>query len=363
MARMMWMAVAALAACDGDDSSRPVELCVSRYSVAQYREGGGPWIAAMPDARGAHTLDVGNDFEFVGVFEDQSYVYVTQWRSTVREWNAEHVGERLACSPAMPSYVTVMGTVTQDALVSLDGETRTASGGYFSFGVEPGSYDLVASTALTGTGGKVLVQRDLAVTAATTLPTLDFSQGVDLLARPIQISNASQVPYVRTYLLVDGASSFAEIGGRSDGMADVLPAQALASDDEQWLYVYAPSAGAELEYTGSIPAIDLLPPLTGVTIDALNPAPSARWSSLPADYAHVSMSIQGENSSGQLAFQELYASRGWNEANAATSLALATGIPGYKPTWDVSPGTASQLSTRVYMPERDGVTLWTEAGP
>ena len=263
----------------------------------------------------------------------------------------------------MPSLVAVTGSVTQETLVSLDGDTLRAGPNPFSFYVEPGTYDFVASSATSQTGGKVLVQRDVAVAGATTLPTIDTSQGVDLMAKTIQISNASQPPFVRTYLLVDGGVSFAEIAGRSDGMVDVLPANALASDDEEWIYVYAPGAGAELEYTGSIPAISLLPPLAGIAFDPSTPAPSASWTSLPTDYDYVAMFIQGEAFGGVIAIQELHASRGWNEAHAATSLSLASAIPGFKSTWGVSLGTLSELTTTVYMPQRDGVTLWTEARP
>ena len=170
-------------------------------------------------------------------------------------------------------------------------------------------------------------------------------------------------PFVRTYLLVDGAVSFAEIAGRGDGMVDVLPATAVASDDEQWILVDAPGAGAELEYTGSIPAIDLLPPLAGIAFELFNPAPSASWTRLPTDYHHIAMSIQGESPGGRVAFQELYSSRGWNEAHAATSIGLASAIPGFESIWGVSPGTLSAVTTTVYMPQRDGVTLWTQARP
>lgn len=364
MARSSWMVVViALAACSDDDSSRPVEICVRGYSLAQYREGDGPWVTATPDARGARTLDVGSEFEFVGVTEDAAFVYVTQWRSTVREWNAGRSPAPLACASATPSPVEVTGSVTQDAIVSLDGDTVRTSGSPFSFYVEPGTYDLVASFATSQAGGKVFVQHDLAVTGATTLPTIDPSQGVDLMPRPIQISNASQPPAVRTYLLVDGATNFAEIAGRTGGMVDVVPATVLASDDQQWIYVDAPGAGAEVEYKGSIPAIDLLPPLSGIAFELLNTAPSASWTSLPTDYHHIAMSIQGEANGNRLAFQELYASRGWNEAHGATSIGLASAIPGFESGWGVNPGTLSALTTTVYMPPRDGVTLWTQARP
>lgn len=356
--------VIALAGCSDDDSSRPVELCVTSYSLAQYREGDGPWVTATPDARGASTLDVGNDFEFVGVIDDSGFVYVTQWRSTVREWNADHAATTpLACAPATPSPVQVTGSVTQDAIVSLDGDTVRTSGSPFSFYVEPGTYDLVASFATSQAGGKVFVQRDLAVTGATTLPAIDPSQGVDLVPRPIQISNASQPPAVRTFLLVDGATNFAEIAGRTGGMVDIVPSTVLASDDEQWIYVDAPGAGAEIEYKGSIPAIDLLPPLSGIAFESFNTAPSASWAALPTEYHHIAMSIQGEANGNRLAFQELYTSRGWNEAYGATSIGLASAIPGFESGWGVNPGTLSSLTTTVYMPPRDGVTLWTQARP
>ena len=191
------------------------------------------------------------------------------------------------------------------------------------------------------------------------LPPLDTTQCVDLMARPIQISNARQMPYVATHLYVDGGVSSAEISSRGDAMVDVLPANALEPDDEQWIYIYAPDGGAEIEYTGTIPPVDLLPPLAGVTTTPFTSEPGASWTTLPAAYDHLAITIEGQTQDGRGAYQDLYASRGWNEARGAMALGLPAMIPGYDSRWSVAPGTVSRFFTRLYMPPRNGVTLWT----
>jgi hypothetical protein len=272
----------------------------------------------------------------------------------------------LPCAATSAERFVVGGMLAQGGTVSLGDSWREIfDAGTWTLDIPAGTYDLVATTGTESlsTAPHAVINRDVTINGATTLPAIDIdATGVALQERALSVTNVtSGVVDTGTFLVVDEGRAYAPISRATTETAHVLPASALQAGEVQWIYINATTQGADVRFTGSETSIALLPPLDEVTFTAATQV-AASWPSIPiASYTSVTLNVNGRATNGDSLAQSLTASRGWLERNGDTSIAIDTSAPGYDPAWNFNPTAMHSLQLMVQAAEVNNISLWSGA--
>lgn len=332
-----WAAAAVvLGACAGDDGPsgpQPIEFCAGTAGFTAFRDGAGPWQTPVADARGINVLQVTDDYEYVTVREQSGYVSWYSTRSTLRETRALIGAAELHCATPADQRVMVSGELAQAGEVWMNSYgTLNSDPGPFTLSVGRGVHDLFATTGnLVEAGAKIVVRRDQSIENDTMVALVDIAtQGSDFVAVPVATSGVASGAAVSTsvYLLDSRNDDYAFVSDRAGTSAGVVPPALLGPSTEQWIAVSAASQYADLRYQGSAPAVQLLPPLTGITFSRGADGITATWQSLAVpDYSYAQLIVSGSTTTAST-FQYAFATPGWIAKHGVTALALDTTIPG-----------------------------------
>ena len=301
----------------------------------RYRNGDGPWLTPTTTSNG-YEFRVDTSYELVAVCGDATNGFDVAFEAATWE---EVGGETfLPCFATAFDETThpLTGTMVQAGSVSVGTSFADSPTGNWSFSLDAveGANDLLAVG-----GGRMLMRRNISVTATTTTPPIDLVQdGVATTTLPLTLNGleTDDVARTRTYLLTQRA--FFILADEAGAMGRIAPASQLAANDAQFISIQA-SGGiyrrtAFKRHTTISPAstFTLMPRLEGVQLGNA----TATWTSIPAGNTSISAF------SGISSFRRTV-SEGWLAGR--TSLAIDTEVPGFLPEWKL--GTIDFLQFEV----------------
>jgi len=356
---------AALAACDqspGPPKTVTVRIPDGNVPLAMFRnESDAAWTPATRVSAADFTIVVNGPYwvslvclQGAGTDSDpvSSFISIRQIGRTLDDPTELDVP---ACSPAssqstppLPSTVSVTGQLAQGGRVMLaDAASGADAGQPFTLRVAPGTYALYAVSS-----DHALIQRDLEITANTTLPPIDIdASGTALtdarftIANPNQIAAAAievsttevslwsaQLPpteYFRNLNVYYGDASTTKL----------VPPEILTADDVQTLAFQERTVLGEHVMYRAIRKPYHAGDSTAVTLpEAINDLQwstdrqfSPRWRSLPDLAFHFEVIAWSGDLGGR--HQTLDVSRSFLTATAATELTIETDLPGMDPSW------------------------------
>jgi hypothetical protein len=195
----------------------------------------------------------------------------------------------------------------------------------FQLQAEPGPNGLLAVG-----NGRMLLRRDIDITMPTTVPVVNLDDGVALASLPLTVNGtqSGDATTTRTYLFT--GNMFTELVTATGAAAQLAPDAQLMAGDAQYISlsvddgtVYRTAFTRHIS-AAPITTFDLLPRLSGVQFTGS----SASWTTIPDGGRELYVF------SGALMLHK-FMSVGY--AGTATTLAIDTNIPGFRPEW--KPGT------------------------
>ena len=199
--------------------------------------------------------------------------------------------------------------------------SSTTANWQFSLDVVPGMHDLFAYN-----DARVVLRRDLAVTTASSQPTIDLAAGSALTSVPFTVTGAGTDTVGSEYELLTG-NDYAFWTGTASSVKTV-PASLVTTNDFAFLVITASGSStfryADETYDSTAgTTFDLLPKLTGIQLTDH----SATWSSIPQGSA----SLHIYSNTAVTSNANVNATESW--LGTKTSLDLDLAIPGYDPAW------------------------------
>lgn len=314
-----------LMAC-GDDGGGPAKVTIERtdgftIDVLAIRDGDGPWQPLAVDATsfdiasGRYSFAVGCTLLVDGM--------PVLYRNIMYSRTVDEGAVPLPCR----TFDFVDDMLTHDVQVSMAEPGTISLGGDSIDGTMANWSDVLAVPAGTHAlvafdETRMLVQRDVAISAATTLPAVSLASATPFAMRSFSVSglDGEELTWWSNYYT--GRNYVWETIG--DGADVPVPAsQLLVAGDRREVYLTTDSRNVFiLDYREETSAdVELLPRLTGVTRDGR----TARFGTLP-DYDYLT-TYGGDNDT----LDFVYASKAYVEAAAAQSLVLDFGgIPGFE---------------------------------
>jgi hypothetical protein len=316
-----------------------------------YREGAdGPWLPAQQLKATTYEAMVEGPYTVLVLCPLEVGAFASLTSKTLQD---ELLVEVFCTFENYPVVAT--GLMAQPGMVNL-GNTAFSSSPFpswsFTLPTYPGVHDLVAASE-----DRVLIRRDLTITADTLLAPVDLSRsGVALVSTPIIITNpyAGESPSTNVYLRTPNArESFVY---RGELPAKLAPASALGPRDLQSISVRSTSGdgtyftfrSARRPITGELSAFTLWDPMVGLeTGQGPSGDVQASWSSVAA---HDWISFLAYDFSGHSIEHSVTAS--YLAASGDQEVVLSTDAPGFTDEWRLDPTT---LNTSIFLND-DGPT-------
>lgn len=341
-----------LAACGSDPDSVLIDASPSPDAIPQgpntvslrtfggpqlvmYRDGAGPWLVPLEVSIGNYELRVTDAYEVVLACSTTGASDVVLHRQTFGDGATRYGFCDVPSSDPAPMTVQVTGQMAQAGQVYMtDMASSTTAPWTFMLDVTPGTHDLVA----VGTNNRILVRRDVTVSAAATLPAVDVvADGVAMTPVPLTINNGvhgGEVFSTDFYWSLRNSSAF--LTGASTTLqtppaslvdaSDFTFLSLYATTDAGWRYAFTSFTGAETTFT--LPAAP-----SGITYAEAGGALMASWGTTP-DYTELELSLAATSASNDRRLR-VVASRAWLAATGLTQIGFDADPPGFDPSWNI----------------------------
>jgi hypothetical protein len=306
-----------------------IEVPDAAVALIAYRDGNGPWMTPATSASG-YTLHVTDAYEVVVVCHDSTGFDAEMLAATADDGDRQLIG--CIKNIATPASVHVTGHMVQAGAVFLyDSATSTTSQWNYDIEVPTGTQDLIA----IGTNNRMLIRRNLSITAATMEPPIDVvADGTAMTPVALTISGLGSDALTTLFELTtpNGGAFFY---GTSTTV-QTPSASLIQGGDAQYIQVSAANGTGRRRvfapFTG-LTTFTLPPPLTGVTFSTSGGVLTGAWTSLPS-HRYVRLDIDQVTMSQDSA-QHVKLTKRWIAATSATSIAFDPLPPGYDPAWRV----------------------------
>lgn len=295
-------------------------------TLVAYRDGNSAWQTLTPDQTG-YTLSFTDDYTFVMVCVDATG-FDAEWIGGAASDGAQ---QTVYCAKNFQTGPTVAasGHMTQAGMVEMfDLASSTTANWDFTLNVPANAHDLVATDA-----GRIVIRRDVSITAATTMPTIDVvAEGSALVATPLTINGRTSGDRVSSAFELGMTHDYAVLQSTS-ATVQVPPASLLMASDFEYLIVEVSSATSvrtvATPFSASNTTFTLLHELTGVTFDTTGGAVSAAWTTLPDNIGTQLYTL------AQGAQQGMVVTTAWLANHGSTHMGFDTSAPGYDDAWKI----------------------------
>jgi hypothetical protein len=325
---MFVVAVTTVAGCHDDPpppGTTAVTLATSDvpYLFLAVRDGNGPWTSLSPTAT---TIDVHDDYQLIAACGDATNGFETVIQGATVD-DGDHLEFPCFGFGTTPTVVAVTGTMVQAGTVAIGiAQSSTTASWPFEFDVEAAPHALLA----IGDNNKAIVQRDLQITADTTLPTVDTSSGTATTPIAYTLTSAAAGANLTSRLLASIGPEFMFMDESPSTSVQTVPASLLEAGDFQHVELDAETA-TSIQFATVDPAnssatsIDLMPALTGVTFTD----GQAAWTTTLPD---GDVELDAFDFADVPSFTHIQATAAW--LGAQTQLALDTSdVPGFQAEW------------------------------
>jgi hypothetical protein len=303
--------------------------------LIEYRDGTGPWVVPAM-VSGVYQLHVTDDYQVVAACSF-SAVAGNEDSEQLNATFGDGASQFMFCSSDSSPGTTfaVTGQMLQPGSVQIGSTAMgTTSPWSFSLDVAAGTHELVA----IGTT-KMLIRRNLALSAATTVPDVDVTtDGTAFTPLTATVNGADPTDSVRIRSGWYTGDDFATLSDTTDKTIIYAPNSLIAANDEPELQLQVTNMTDTVERSiftfGPSTATNFtLPPvLTGITFGSTEPI-TASWGTLP-DYSTAELVAFGGTQSSFLE-QNVSATKAWLEKTGATSLAFQSDAANYNSAWNV----------------------------
>lgn len=305
-----------------------------KTSFVTYRDGAGPWLVPTLDAMGFYELHVTNDFQLVIVCADSTGFDSSLFDATAAEVGGFYV-HCLKNLPAPPATVAASGQMTQPGTLYMHDTATSATGPWnFSLNVPIGVHDLVAYDS-----SDMLIRRNQTISGATSISTVDLSQGGSAMTPvTLTINNRQSGDTLKADLDLALSNGFATLTGSS---ATILtpPSSLLLPSDLEFLFlsIRTPTTFryADAQFSTSQTTFDLMPVLAGISYSQSGGVLAGAWGTLPSN-REIEMSLYTSSSSSTSSFQRVSATQGWLAAKSASQIGFDVSPPGYDSSWSIN---------------------------
>jgi hypothetical protein len=302
--------------------------------LIEYRDGTGPWVVpALSNQQ--YQLHVTDDYQVVVACSFSGLAGNTDSEQLNATFGDGAMQFMFCQSGSTGVTYAATGQMLQPGSVDMEDTAKgTTSPWSFSLNVSAGMHELVAVGAT-----KMLVRRNLSVTAATAVADVDVAMaGTVFPTATATVAGADPSDTIEIQSAWFTGHDSAMLSDTKDLTLIQPPNSLIAANDEPELQVEVTNtantvtrsifvAGPEAGTTFTLP-----PVLTGVTFGASSPV-SATWGTLP-EYTTVNVVAFGGTQSAFLE-QRVNATKGWLDKTGATSLAFQSDAPHYDPAWNV----------------------------
>ncbi len=281
----------------------------------------GTWNPIVTNPQGAYMISATNRHAIAMVCGSDVVGYRTQVTQRTR-FDDDPFFFCFNGSDTTTQFFAVTGQMMQPGEVQmLDRDEGTTSPWAFELMVSADTHDLIAFGE-----SMVLLQRNISVTTAMTLPAVDLAQGGAAYATtPVLLEGVLCDETVETTASIFTGNDFADYV-RSGSTLYEVPSSLLGPTDFQFAEIRATTAttsrSASIDTMGSTPMVTLMPRLSGIEFSANG----ATWSELPDSTASVR--LFSSNASEYLSIE---ASGGYLAGD--TELGVTLDIPGYDDAW------------------------------
>lgn len=309
-----------------------------------YRDGHGPWLVPTAAAQdGDYELHVTDDYQVVVVCSSSGLtgnIDAEQRNATFGDGDAPYMFCTSGDGTSSPPSVAITGQMLQAGRVTMgDTDQGTTAPWTFNLAVTTGTHDLIAVGPT-----KMLIRRDLAVTAATTVPAVDVdTAGSPTTISTLAVTGAAAGDTVTTMVDLFTGNEFATLSSTTNNSATFPPASLVLNTDFVELAVRAENAAhtqfrSTYAYGAPLPSsLALMPVLTGASFTATTPI-AVQWGTLPA-YDTVTFEAFG-GTSNSFIIHAVTATNAWLAKAGASSLAFETAAKGFDPAWAIDPAQA-----------------------
>jgi hypothetical protein len=294
-----------------------------------YRNGDGPWqsidVSTMP-----WELQVDDVYTLAAVCGDATNGFDVAYQGQTVSGDGATVELPCFGFGSTGTTVDVTGTMAQPGTVQMGfiSDTSTMTNWPFTLPVATGMHDLVANSDT-----RVLIRRDLNITAAMTLPKVDVvADGSAFISVPVTVSATDADEHVFTRVTWFTANDFALFQGIPGTTAKVVPDALLAPTDIYRLHAEASGpttfrSTSERYKSGASTNFTLPPRLTNVTVTPDH----ATWTGTLPD----GTSEFYTESSTATSFVDAHISGTPSWLGTQTTYAIDYNIPGFRPEWKV----------------------------
>lgn len=299
--------------------------------LVRFRDGAGPWLTPVEVTTNNWDLFVTDAYEVVIGCAASETSDVAVERRTYADGNTVYAFCTVPSDEPPIATVTVTGDMAQAGEVFLGGSASgTTAPWSFSIDTTAETHDLVA----VGANQRLLVQRDLLITGATTLPTLDVTTaGVAMTATPLAITGMVSGEELTTSYDWFLGNDFVTLSGTSTTMM-VPPASVVEASDFAFLNVSLESPTtyryASTMFTGIETSFTPLPILSGITYAPSGGDLTASWGTLPT-FDDVSLNLYANQRSVRVS-----TSKRWLDTTQAANLTTKIELDALDPAWRIN---------------------------
>lgn len=370
-----------------------VELVGDIPTLIAYRDGTSAWKTPEPSMGGTYAahhfeLDVSGDYELVAVTVDDGagVALSTELRATAGDathwyldgsgaYDIDEVGIEPGspddCSPPDTPFniddnVIATGSMVQPGQISIGDSCTSSTKPTWSYqlSVAPGIHDVIATDPMGTTSPRIAIKRAVSIDSGTTVPAIDLAgDGQPLDTTNITVVNTNTYPddagAISSTLVLHTANTSAQISSMTDQVVSrshavpVVPSSLLDTADSQVLTVSVTDNSnarhvASTRHPTETWVLELLSaPTTSYTTDA--GIETATWNQpLESRVEAVDLEIDQVSLTSGATSQAITATTRWLDAHHAMSLAFASDVPGYDPSWmvDLTQMHTAQLKVR-----------------
>jgi hypothetical protein len=311
-----------------------------------YRDGAGPWLVPAT-VTGGYQLHVTDDYQVVAACSVQALAGNED--SEQLNATADDGEQFMFCGGGGSTGTTfaVTGQMVQPGTVLMqDTATGSTTPWSFSLDVSAGTHELVAIGATN-----MLIRRNLALTAATTIPDVDVTtDGTPYTRVATTVVGADPLDKVEIQSGLYTGNDFATLSDTTDRTIIYAPAALVVATDGVQVDVRVTNTAMTIErslfaFNSNPTSFTLMPVLDGVTFGTTSPI-AGSWGTLPT-YSTIGMISFGGT---QTSFfeQNVTATKQWVDKTGVTSLAFESDATGYNTAWNVPvAGAFAELSATV----------------
>ena len=298
------------------------------------KDGDGPWTGLPVEADETYETFVTGSYAIAVVCGD-----ATGYATEIHLASPRDESPRVLCfagGGGTTTTVELTGEMAQPGTVAmLDQASGTTSPWSFALDVPTGTRDLFAWN-----DARILIRRDIEVTAPAQLAAVDLAQGAAFNLVPVIVSNARADETLRSELTLITEGGIADLVFGDTTLRRVPPTLLTGMFDFQLTEISASTATTvrTVDYDGSqSTTLELMAHVEGAVLEDAG----VSWTSAPA--GHETWYSVGTSSPRR----ELRVTASARYLGGQTSLAFDLAIPGYDAAWGLGSGPRARLLTVV----------------